>query len=114
MSAADKGLAAKFWKWIGHVAFLSRFRPLTGRLPSGQPRRQTTKKAIILVWMMARISRSSLLRHHPDLPLVITTTWGISTTRRMDRIGIDSVRCCVGMALGVIVSGTRAGAVGDV
>jgi len=53
--------------------------------------------------MMARISRKLLLRHHPVLPL-ITTTWGIRTTRRMDRIRIDPVRWCVVMALRVIVS----------
>jgi hypothetical protein len=53
------------------------------------------------------------LRHHPVLPL-ITTTWGICATRRIDRIGFDSVRCCIDMALRVIVKETRAGAVGSV
>jgi hypothetical protein len=66
-------------------------------------------RAITLVRMMARISRKLHLScHHPLLPL-LTTTWGIRTT--IKRTGtVKCVRCCVVMALRVIISGTRAAA----
>src|SRR5262245_11036013 len=70
VGTADEGLAAKFWKWIGHVTFLSKYHPPGGLLHSGDKSRRKSEKAITLVWMMARISRKSSLRHHPVLPLI--------------------------------------------
>jgi hypothetical protein len=113
VGAADEGLTAKLCKWIGHVAFLSKTRPDEGGYSAANISAKKKRKGHHPAWHDGPNFSEALLRHHPVLPL-ITTTWGICTTRRIDRIGSDSVRCCVDMALRVIVSETRAGAVGGV